>query len=395
MKLENRLYHLLDIEEGDNNALRKMSKTTKIPVKRLSYYNDNNILPCESDMGKIYDATKLTKLEVMLGMGILNSEILLAISKNYDGIAKDLNVSLSNHINDQLLPSFQTSLGSLYRGDCLSLLAQTQTESVDMVFADPPFNLDKYYASEMNDNLSMQEYLAWSEKWIDESIRVLKEGGSFFLWNIPKWNTYLSEYLNNRLSFRHWIAVDIKFSLQISGKLYPSHYSLLYYVKGEKPSSFNPDRLPMDVCKSCYREIKDYGGYKNKMNPEGINLTDVWYDIPPVRHSKYKKRKEANELSIKLLDRIIEMSTKPGDLIFDPFGGSGTTYIVAEMKDRKWLGIELGPIDTIIDRLSTVDEEKQYLNGLRENYNTLFTTRNKVERIKRGIWTDETFRPQE
>src|SRR5690606_3748966 len=115
--------------------------------------------------------------------------------------------------------------------------------------------------------------------------------------------------------------------------------------------------------------IKDYGGYKDKMNPKGVNLTDVWLDIPPVRHKKYKRRKEANELSIKLLDRIIEMSSEKGDLIFDPFGGSGTTYIVSEIKERRWIGIEIGPCEDIIDRFKVINEEKEYLENYRKNYN--------------------------
>src|SRR5690606_32278213 len=143
----------------------------------------------------------------------------------------------------------------------------------------------------------------------------LKPGGNLFLWNLPKWNTFFSEFLNHRLTFRHWIATDIKYSLPIQSKLYPSHYSLLYYVKNEKPSIFKPDRLKMETCPHCYKELRDYYGYKNKMKPAGINLTDGWYDIPPVRHSKYKKRKGSNELSIKLMDRIIEMGSQEGDVI--------------------------------------------------------------------------------
>ena len=103
--------------------------------------------------------------------------------------------------------------------------------------------------------------------------------------------------------------------------------------------------MPLETCPKCFTDLKDYGGYKDKMNPLGVNISDVWTDIPPVRHTKYKKRKEANELSVKLLDRVIEMSSKPGDVVFDPFGGSGTTYAVAEIKQRKWIGVELGPID--------------------------------------------------
>jgi site-specific DNA-methyltransferase (adenine-specific) len=147
----------------------------------------------------------------------------------------------------------------------------------------------------------------------------------------------------------------------------------------------------MEICKKCYSEIKDYGGYKDKMNPNGINLTDTWYDIPPVRHTKYKKRTEANELSIKLLDRIIEMATNEGDLVFDPFGGSGTTYIVAEIKNRRWIGVELGPVHDIQSRFETIEEERVFLNNYRKDYNKLFPDWVKVKRQQYNLWTDETF----
>ncbi|HAC65431.1 MAG TPA: site-specific DNA-methyltransferase, partial [Cyanothece sp. UBA12306] len=186
--------------------------------------------------------------------------------------------------------------------------------------------------------------------------------------------------------------VDIKYSFPITGRLYPSHYSLLYYCKGEKPKTFHPDRLPLEICSNCYRELRDYGGYKHKLNPKGINLTDVWYDISPVRHQRYKQRKGANELPLKTLDRIIEMASNKGDLVFDPFGGSGTTYIVAEIKSRNWIGIEIGPIDDILNRFNHVDEERKYLQQIRENYNCLFSNQTLTSRIKQGLWTPESVR---
>ena len=85
------------------------------------------------------------------------------------------------------------------------------------------------------------------------------------------------------------------------------------------------------------------------------------------------------------------MSSKPGDLIFDPFGGSGTTYVVAEMKERRWIGVELGPTDGIVERLNNLDEERAYLRDLRSDYNRLFTIEAKKQRIKKGIWVEETF----
>ena len=128
------------------------------------------------------------------------------------------------------------------------------------------------------------------------------------------------------------------------------------------------------------------------MNPDGINLTDVWYDIPPVRHSKYKKREGANELSIKLLDRIIEMASDEGDLVFDPFGGSGTTYSVAEIKKRRWIGVELGPPDDIINRFAELDQEALRLEELRQKINRLMPDDVLAGRAKKGLWTPESVR---
>ena len=148
----------------------------------------------------------------------------------------------------------------------------------------------------------------------------------------------------------------------------------------------------MPICPHCVGDLKDYGGYKAKMNPEGVNMTDVWLDIPPVRHAKYKRRNGANELSIRLLDRIIEIASDEGDIVFDPFGGSGTTYAVAEIKKRKWIGIELGPTDDIVSRLKNLREETVYLKRIRKDYNCLFTEKNLKLRIKKNLWTPESVR---
>ncbi len=92
------------------------------------------------------------------------------------------------------------------------------------------------------------------------------------------------------------------------------------------------------------------------MNPKGLNLTDVWDDIPPVRHWKFKsKKRKANALSTKLLERIIDLVTNPGDLVLDPFGGSGTTFAVCEKKGRRWIGVEIESVDVIIDRLQRAE----------------------------------------
>ncbi len=292
-----------------------------------------------------------------------------------------------------MIPILQTPLGQLYESDCIDVMQQLEAESVDLAFADPPFNLGKHYRSNINDSLASHEYLEWCKGWLDEMVRVLKPGGALFLWNLPKWNLPLGGYLGEHLTFRHWIAVDIKYSLPINGRLYPSHYSLLYFVKGGKPAIFHPDRLPVPCCRHCGGELRDYGGYKDKMNPKGVSLSDVWTDIPPVRHAKYKKR-DANALSLKLMDRIITMASDPGSLVLDPFGGSGTTYVAAELTGRKWVGSELHCED-ILQRFESLDDDLEHLVQIHANKNTLFTRGDLEQRRKAGKPLSRNYRVAE
>ncbi|PSG98336.1 site-specific DNA-methyltransferase [Thermoplasmatales archaeon SW_10_69_26] len=269
-------------------------------------------------------------------------------------------------------PIFSTERGKLYNADCRDVLPQLEEESFDLIFADPPFNLDKDYGEENGDDLAEDEYLRWSTEWIDEAIRLLRPGGAFFLYNLPKWNIHFGDYISRRLTLRHWITVDIKFGLPIPGRLYPSHYSLLYFVKGGSPETFDPDRLPIDTCPHCGGEQNDYGGYKSKMNPKGVNLTDVWDDIPPVRHKRYLHR-DANQLSLKLLHRVIGMATEQGDRVLDPFGGAGTTYVAAELMGRKWVGTEIHDCSPIQERFANIDEDRSYIEEIEQDLNVLFS----------------------
>jgi site-specific DNA-methyltransferase (adenine-specific) len=252
-----------------------------------------------------------------------------------------------------LRPILRTRLGKLYQADCMAVLPTLAAESVDTVFADPPFNLKKRYGAKSSDDQPDSTYLGWCRGWLAECIRVLKPGGSLFLYNLPKWNIPLGAFLGEHgLDFRHWIAVEQKNGLPITGRLYPAHYSLLYFSKG-KPNRFQRIRTPIETCRHCGGEIHDYGGHRDAMNPLGVNLKDVWTDIPPVRHRRFKsEQRPANALSTKLLERVIEISTEPGDLVLDPFGGSGTTYAVCEQRGRRWIGIEIESLDAIRERLN-------------------------------------------
>lgn len=246
-------------------------------------------------------------------------------------------------------PYLTTSRGILFNDDCLNVLRHMKDESVHCVFADPPFNLDKNYNNGRSDKLDDDDYIAWCQEWLAECERILVPGGSLFVYNIPKWLIYVGYILQESMTFRHWIALTMKNTFPRGNNLYPAHYGLLYFTKGE-PRVFNKLRTPVPTCRHCGKEIKDYGGHRDKLHREGLNLTDFWEDTSPVRHKKFKTR-IANELKPIIPERAILMSTNPGDIVFDPFGGGGSTYQVSENNDRYWIGSEIAPCDPILERL--------------------------------------------
>ena len=397
MSFSNQFFHALRIDPSERQQVKALAERTGIPLTRLRHYNDANLVPSGQDLERVLVVVGISELELMLAMGRLSREALTALQANAASVARTIEaIQPRNGVQEEpeapAILMLETDLGRLFQGDCIELMRTLPGDSIDMIFADPPFNLNKLYPSSINDNLKTEHYLEWCETWIGQCIRLLKHGGSLFLWNLPRWNAEIAAFLTGRMTFVHWIAVDIKYSLPIQGRLYPSHYSLLYYVKGPQARVFHPDRLPMQVCPHCAGDLRDYGGYKAKMNPSGVNLSDVWWDISPVRHAKYKRRNGANELPLKLLDRIVELSTDKGDLLFDPFGGSGTTYMAAELKERRWIGVEIGPCDDIIRRFEEIEQDRKILFEKRKVLNTLFSQSVKRMRERTGWWTCESVR---
>ena len=114
-------------------------------------------------------------------------------------------------------------------------------------------------------------------------MRVLKPGGSIFVHNLPQLAYHLAAHLEGHdLKFRHRIAISMKGTFPRGRKLYPAHYALLYFTKGD-PATFNRVRLAIPSCRHCGKDIKDYGGHRKFLNPLGLNLTD--FGIRNSRHA--------------------------------------------------------------------------------------------------------------
>lgn len=230
--------------------------------------------------------------------------------------------------------------GCLYQDDAIRFLKYQPSNSAALVFLDPPFNLKKTYSHNRHiDNRPEDEYQCWLNEILSESSRILKPGGALYLYHMPSAAVKLVQTLNELLTFRHWIAVSMKNGFVRGNRLYPAHYALLYYTKGA-PSYFSRPKLLPKTCPQCGALQKDYGGYKKIIMEKGLNLSDIWDDFSPVRHRSTKTR-DANELPLNLLKRVIEISGKPGDLFIDPFSGSGVGLLAAKSAGMNFIGCEI------------------------------------------------------
>ncbi|MBC8526838.1 MAG: site-specific DNA-methyltransferase [Candidatus Cloacimonetes bacterium] len=229
-------------------------------------------------------------------------------------------------------------INKIIQGDCLELFKNIPDNSIDMTFADPPFNLKKKYNS-CKDSLEFKEYLDWCEKWISEMVRVTKPSGSILVHNIPKWLTYFAEILNKKADFKHWISWDAP-TAPMGKTLQPSHYGILFYAKNQKELKFYEVRYPHKRDRKTGYLLKDYGGKKALLHPFGPLVSDVWTDIHRIKHNK-RRDPHPCQLPIHLLERLILMTTDEHDIVLDPFMGTGTTAIAAKKLGRNYIGFEI------------------------------------------------------
>lgn len=229
-------------------------------------------------------------------------------------------------------------LNSIHQGDCLDLLKSIPNDSVDMAFADPPFNLKKKYGA-YKDDLNVSAYIEWCDQWIYQLVRVTKPTGSIFVHNIPKWLTYYAHLLNKHAYFKHWISWNAPTS-PMGKSLQPAHYGILFYVKNLKRAKIYEIRMPHERERKTGFLKKDYGGKKSLLHPFGPLVSDVWADIHRIKHKKFRDQHPC-QLPIALLERLILMTTDDGDVVLDPFVGTGTTAVAAKRLGRNYIGFDL------------------------------------------------------
>lgn len=230
-------------------------------------------------------------------------------------------------------------LDVVHCGDALTVLKRYPDHSIDLVFADPPYNLDKAY-NVYDDERADEQYIAWCNAWLEEYARILKPTGSLYVLNLPHWTMYHAAFLSRRLCFQNWIVWDAL--SEPRGKLMPAHYGLLFYTKHPTDFTFNYEQVSQLDARhyclraACTRKRKAMGDDDKEL------LTDLWWNIHRIKHRRDRDYHPC-QLPDALMERIIRLSTNPGDVVLDAFSGAGTTAAMAAKLGRRYVAMDIDP----------------------------------------------------
>ncbi|WP_234050212.1 MULTISPECIES: adenine-specific DNA-methyltransferase [unclassified Xanthobacter] len=236
--------------------------------------------------------------------------------------------------------SFGSQEHAIIHGDALDALAGIASGSVDLVFADPPYNIGKDFDG-LRDRRDEGEYLAWCGRWIDECRRVLKADGSFYLMAATQMMPHLDLYCRERF----FILSRIVWAYDSSGvqarRFFGSMWEpILHMVVDRGAYTFNADDIKVEAKTGARRALIDYrkeppAPYSREKVPG-----NVW-SMPRVRFRMGEYENHPSQKPEALLERMIRASSRPGDLVLDPFAGSFTTGAVARRLGRRSISIDL------------------------------------------------------
>jgi site-specific DNA-methyltransferase (adenine-specific) len=246
----------------------------------------------------------------------------------------------------------ELAFNTIHCKDCIEGLNELHSQSVDLAFADPPFNIGYEY-DVYDDSQDYERYLHWTRQWMAAVCQILKPTGSF-------WAAIGDEYAAEmkliaqrdlELTCRSWVVWYYTFGVNCTKKFSRSHAHLFHFVKDPKKFTFNDTAIRVPSARQMV-----YADGRAK--PEGRLPDDTWILRPqdldgfkpdedtwyfPRVAGTFKERAGFHgcQMPEQLLGRIIRLSSNPGDLVLDPFAGSGTTLAVAKKLGRRWIGFEI------------------------------------------------------
>jgi len=255
---------------------------------------------------------------------------------------------LTDYINSlqyQIDPLFETSHGKLYNQDVIKFLKSLETSSAQLIFADPPYNIKK---AEWDTFESQKKYVEWSMEWIREAQRILEPRGSLYICGFSEILADIKWAASSLFKGCKWLVWYYRNKANLANDWGRSHESLLHFRKSKK-IIFNVDDVrvsynlhTLKYPKHPQAKTSQYGNGKSYIwtpHPKGAKPKDV-FEIPTLSNSSWEREHHPTQKPVELVKKCVLASSNPEGTVIDPFGGSGTTYAVAEAFNRKWLGSE-------------------------------------------------------
>lgn len=229
----------------------------------------------------------------------------------------------------------------IYFGDALEALSLVPDGSVDLIFADPPYNIGKVFAGLKDKWACDEDYLDWCYKWLQLCIDKLKPNGSFYVMTSTQFMPYFDLFIRQKLTILSRLVWAYDSSGVQAKKYFGSMYEpILFCVKDKENYTFNSDEILIEAKTGSQRKLIDY----RKDPPQPYNTKkipgNVW-DFARVRYRMDEYENHPTQKPTALLERIIKASSNEGDVVLDPFSGSFTTGFTAKRLNRKSISIEI------------------------------------------------------
>ena len=217
-------------------------------------------------------------------------------------------------------------------GDAIEELSKLENGIVDLIVTDPPYNLNKNYGTSQ-DKLEFEEYLEFSRTWLNEAKRVLKPDGTIYDFMGMKYISYIYTILEQELgmTFNSWITWFYTQGIGKTKGFSPRHDDILMFTKNPKKFFFDLDSIR--VPQKYYRSVN---------NMRGANPGNVW-EFSHMHYCNKNRKKHPTQKPEGLYERMILASSKEGDLVVDPFVGSGTCLRVCQQLNRRSIGVDINP----------------------------------------------------
>ncbi len=249
----------------------------------------------------------------------------------------------------------------VFLGDALLALNEVEDNSVDLIFADPPYNIGKNFNGTPDKWGKDEDYLSWCYEWLDLCIKKLKPNGSFYVMTSTQFMPFFDIFLRKKLNILSRLVWSYDSSGVQAKNYYGSMYEpILFCVKDKENYTFNKKDILVEAKTGAKRKLIDY-----RKNPPQVYNSEkvpgnVW-EFSRVRYRMDEYENHPTQKPVALLERIIKASSNEGDLVLDPFSGSFTTSFVAKKLGRKSVGIELQE-DYVKIGLRRLELQKEY-NG--------------------------------